>query len=230
MTEASDMLYNSQVGVVYPPQAAPLLPDRDARDYAMEALKRYLCALVFRRTNADGLEPIPFQLPLDSVQVQQPDDPKDLPLPGIGIIPGRGIHEQFGLGPPTTLDGSDDVAGPGTALLHLSDYIEPFIIEVWGSKKAERRALVAGIQAAMRQSDGSQAIYLNLPEYYGMTASFYLDATQYIDGDEVSRNRRRAQLSVLLTVCEVAVTNVRPLNASIEMTVLDGNLVATLDC
>jgi hypothetical protein len=63
-----------------------------------------------------------------------------------------------------------------------------------------------------------------------MQASFYLNSTQYIDGDEVSRNRRRAQLSVLMTVCEVALTNVRPLNASLETTVLDGNLVATLDC
>jgi hypothetical protein len=157
MTDAAALLWNSQVGVVFPAMAPAALPDKDARDYALEALRNYFCALIFRRTNAEGLDPIPFQLPLDSVQIQQPDDVKDLPLPGIGIIPGLGMHEQFGLGPPTVLEGSEGVAGPGSALLHLSDYIETVVVEVWGSKKAERRALVAGLQAALRQSDSSQA-------------------------------------------------------------------------
>lgn len=225
-----DLLYNNTAGVVYPPQATQPLPDKDARDYALERLREYMCALVFHRTGVEKQPAIPFQLPKDSVHIAQPDDVKDMPLPGIAIIPGRGVHETYGLGPPIVIDGSEGVAGPGTALRRLGDHIENFIIEVWGSKKAERRALLAGLKSALRASDSSSAIYLSLPDYYNMTAGFMLNESQPIDGDEVSRNRRRGHLMVELRVCEVALTNVRELNSSVDTRVLDGNLTLELDC
>lgn len=227
---ARDLLFNNTLGDVYPPQPAPPLPDKDARDYALERLRDYMCALIFRRTNAPGLPSIPFRLPPDSIQIQQPDDLKNLPLPGIGIVPGRGVHESFGLGPPVIQEKTAGIAGPGTALLRNGDYVEDFIIEVWGSKKAERRALVAGLKSALRANDGSYSIYLSLPQYWNMTAEFTLNESQYLDGDEVSRNRRRAHIMVTMRVCEVTLTNVRRLNASVETTVLDGNVVTELDC
>jgi hypothetical protein len=229
-TPSLALLKNNTLNVVYPPQPLPVLPDKDARDYALERLREYFCSLIFRRTNAPGLEAIPFCLPFESVLIQQPDDLKDAPLPGIAIIPGRGVHDTYGLGPPTVLEDTVGVAGPGTALLRAGDYIEPFIVEVWGSKKAERRALVAGLKAAFRANDGSSAIFLSLPAYYNETAAFELIESQYIDGDEVSRNRRRAHLMVTMRVCEVTLVNVRQMNADVATTVLDGNVFLTLDC
>ena len=52
-----------------------------------------------------------------------------------------------------------------------------------------------------------------------MTAQFSMSESQYIDGDEVSRNRRRGHLFVQLTVCEVTLVNVRRLNAAVETNV-----------
>lgn len=223
-------LYNNTLNNVYPPQATPPLPDKEARDYALEALKAYICSLIFQRTNAPGLPPIPFQLPPDSVQIEQPDDIEDLAMPGIGIIPGRAVSETYGLGPPVILDKTEGIAGPGTALQRQGDHVESIIIEAWATKKAERRALAAGIKAALRASDGSSSIYLHLPNYWGMTAGFELDETLRIDGDEVSRNRRRAHVFVTMRICEVALTNVRTLNTTLDTTVLDGNVFLTLDC
>ena len=230
MSDYTDFLFNSTLNRTYPNQQLPKLPDKDARDYALEALRKYLAALIFRRTNAEGLDSIPFQLPLDSILLYQPDSPKEAPLPGIGIIPGLGVHNSFGLGPPGLLDDTFGIAGPNTALQHISDYIEPITLEVWGSKKSERRALMAGLKAALRANDSSYAIYLKLPEYYDMQASFFLESSEYIDGDETARNRRRAHLNLTMTVCEVAVVNVRMMNASIETTVLDASAHLKLDC
>lgn len=225
-----DLLFNNTLGEVFPEQAAQPLPDKDARDYALERLKEYFCALIFQRTGGIGEPSIAFQLPEDSVHIAQPDDIKNLPLPGIGIIPGRGVHETYGLGPPVMLEKSVGIAGPGTALLRRGDYVENFVVEVWGSKIAERRALLAGLKSALRASDSSSSIYLSLPSYFDMTAGFMLNESQPIDGDEVSRNRRRGHLMVELRVCEVTLTNVRELNTSVGTTVLDGNLTMGLDC
>jgi hypothetical protein len=90
--------------------------------------------------------------------------------------------------------------------------------------------LVAGLKAAFRANDGSSAIFLSLPAYYNETAAFELIESQYIDGDEVSRNRRRAHLMVTMRVCEVTLVNVRQMNADVATTVLDGNVFLTLDC
>lgn len=225
-----DLLFNNTLGAVYPEQAVQLLPDKDARDYSLERLREYFCALIFQRTGGIGQPTIPFQLPEDSVHIAQPDDVKDLPLPAIAIIPGRGVHETYGLGPPVMLDGTVGIAGPGTALLRQGDYVENFVVEIWASKKAERRAMLAGLKSALRASDSSSSIYLSLPSYFNMTAGFMLNESQPIDGDEVSRNRRRAHLMVELRVCEVRLTNVRELNTSVGTTVLDGNLTMGLDC
>lgn len=230
MASALELLFNNTLGYVLPEQSASLLPDKDAREYALERLREYIAALVFRRTNEAGQESIPFQLPEQSIQIQQPDDLKDLPLPGIGIVPGRGYHEGFGLGPPNIIDSTQGVAGPGTALVRNSEYVEQIVIELWGSKKAERRALVAGMKSALRASDGSYGIYLSLPAYYGLTAGFALDESQYIESDETSRNRRRGHLMVTMRVTEVTLVNVRQLFASVETTVLDGSVTLELDC
>lgn len=230
MSEQSGILFNNTLNVVYPEQETPQLPDRDARDYALRRLRDYICSLVFRRTNAPGMEPIPFRLPPESVMIEQPDDVRDAPLPGVGFIPGRGVHETFGLGPPVVIESSKGIAGPDTALLRNGDYVETFTIEVWGSKKAERRALLAGLKSALRASDGSSGIYLSLPDYFNQTAGFELIESQPIDADEVSRNRRRAHLMVTMRVCEVTLINVRPMKADVTTEVLDGNLFTTLDC
>lgn len=229
MTVAQDMLYNNTLNQVWPLVPPPPLPDKDARDYALEVLRDYICALEFQRTGAVGGPTIAFTLPEKSVCIYQPDDIKDAPLPGIGVVPGLGVHDSYGLGPPPLIDGTEDIAGPGTQLQLQSEYVEPFVLEVWGSKHAERRALMAGLKAALRASDGSYSIGLKVPAYYDQVAIFTLNNSQYVDGDEVSRNRRRGHLMIELRIDEVQVVNVRPITPSVDLKVLDGNVYPALD-
>ncbi len=230
MTQPADFLYNNQLNVVWPPLPAPDLPHKDARTYALERLRDYICALIFQRTGGIGEPPIPFSLVPENVHLNQPDDITDLALPAIGVIPGRGTHESYGLGPPQLIEGTDGVGGPGTMLLRQSEYNETFVLEVWGSKIAERRALMAGLKAAFRQNDGSYELKMLLPDYFNIVASYSLNESQYIDGDEPVRNRRRGHLLIQLRVDEVVPVNVRPLTAIVEPTVLDGNTHLALDC
>ena len=151
-------------------------------------------------------------------------------MPGFGIVPTRGINEAFGLGPPVILEDTVDVFAPGTALVRGSTYEETFILEAWASKQAERVALIAGMKQALFLDNKSYSIRLTLPDYFGMVAQFTLADSQYIDGDEVSRNRRRAHIFITLQVCEVFLTNVVPFRSTADLTVLDGNLGIGLDC
>lgn len=221
---SNDLLFNNTLNHVAPEAALPKLPDRDAREHGLEALRQYIGALIFRRTNAPGLPPIEFQIPTSSIYKEQPDDVENLLLPAIGFVPSVGKHLTFGLGPPRVLEDSMGVNGHNTALLHVSDYVEPITIEVWASKIAERRAIVAGLKIALRASDASSAIYLKLPNYYGMPACFALMGSQYIDDDATVRNRRRAFLMVEMTVCEVAPCNISGLQPRASVEVLDAGV------
>lgn len=234
---AEPFLVGSSLNNVLPPRDRPPLPDRDARDYALMRFRAFLAALVYRRTGDPQQPPIPFRVPKANIHIYQPDDVENAAMPGFGLIPGRGIHETVGLGPPDAEESTANVYAPGTALIHQSDYVEVFTLEAWGSKQAERRALMAGVKSAMRQNDGSYAIRLSLPDYYDRVAEFSLDESTYIDGDEVVRNRRRAQLFIRLQVPEVALANFSTLqvqhitpSAQLGVEVLDGNVFPSIDC
>lgn len=221
---------NSTLGTVWPPRAPQPLSSKDARTHALERFKLFISLLQFQREGAPGQPPIPFFLPLDNIHLAQPDDIADLHMPGIGIIPARGTNDAFNLGPPIIQEDTVDKFGPGTAVVRSSTYEETFILEVWAEKIAERVCLIAGLKEAMRLGDTSYSIRLTLPDYFGLVAQFALADSQYIDGDEVSRNRRRGHIFINLQVCEVFLTNVTPFRADVHTTILDGMLGSGVDC
>ena len=212
-----------------PPRPLPALPDADARDYALRRFRDFLASLIYQRRGENGLT-IPFRLPKTSIHVYQPDDVRTVALPGFGFVPARGVHDAISLGPPTVIDSSKDVYGQGTVLVRKSDYTETFALEAWGSKHAERRALIAGVTPRCAPSDSSYALQLKLPQYFNQVASYSLDESQYVDDDNTVRNRRRGHLFIKLQVCEVGLINYTNLNAQLSIEVLDGNLYPTLDC
>src|SRR5690606_5486901 len=114
--QTMSFINGSSLNAVYPPRPRPPLPDRDARDYALRRLREFLAALVYRRTGAPGQPTIAFRVPKLDIHIHQPDDITNLNMPAFGIVPGRGFHETFGLGPPQIIDGTEDLYGPGTAL------------------------------------------------------------------------------------------------------------------
>lgn len=195
---------------VWPPREAQRLPDYDARNAALMAFKEFLAELIFQRSGENG-QTVPFKVPPQNIHIYQPDDIKDAGLPGFGIVPALGTTESQGLGPAPVDEDSYEDFGLGTALVSQGDYTEAFVLECWGSKQAERRALVAGVKTVLRMDQESWTLRLKLKRYYDQVATFALQDVQYVDGDEVARNRRRTLMTIVLTVPEVAIENVNPM-------------------
>lgn len=200
------------------------LPDKDGRQLALERLKRFVSLLRFRRTARVGQPALGFRLPPESIHLYLPDDPKDANLPSVAFLPGAGLHDTQGLGPPVALEETADLYGPGTAVVRLGEYVEEFVIEVMAAKHAARRAIVAGLTTALRAQEESSALRLSLPDYFGAAASFALLGSSYLEEPAAVKNRRRAHLFVELRVPELAFVRIAKLRPEIQLHVVDGNL------
>lgn len=196
-----------------------VLPSHDARWHALAQLRRYLGELVFNRSGGEGNPPIAFKLPLSSIHQFAPDDVRDLPIPGIGFLDSRGDSETYGLGPPEPLDELTISQGlpDGSYLLNVGNYVEQVTIECWGSKYHEVMALKAGIETALRTDDSGSAVYLKIPDYYGLVAAFSLANSYYVTGPETMLGRRRAHVIVDMDICEIVQVVGQPLVNTYEI-------------
>jgi hypothetical protein len=197
----------SPFGKVYPPKPSPPFPSLDIRTIALRRFAEFLSAIRFQRVGDTPGSKIEFQVPIENIFIEQPDDVKELKFPAISFLPGRGTSEALGLGPPIPLDETWNVYGKNTVLLLQGEYMESFTIEVWGSKKAERRALIAGISSALRLSELTYPIRLELPNYYGRVAEFILEGNEHIDDSDIVRGRRRGHIFVTMRLPEVQLIN-----------------------
>ena len=209
---------------------SPRLQDKDAREFALERLKEFIQCVVFRRTLDAGQEPEAFRLSEKRIHIYQPDDIVTLAPPSIGIVPSRGTHESFGLGPPSICEDSKDVYGQGTVLVIQSEYKELIGVEVWGDKHALRRGMIAGLKQVLRISEQSYALRLSLPAYFDRTVTFALNDSEYIEEPDTARNRRRGHLFLEMTVPEVLLVDYVLLKPYVDLRVTDGNLELELDC
>lgn len=211
-------LVTSPYGRVWPVRAEKPLPEVDTRSYALRRFREFLSLLRFRRAGAVGAKSIEFRVPIENIHTEQPDDVKDLKFPGIAIVPGKGTSEPIGLGPPKILEETWNVYGEGSVLVQSGEYSEDFIVEVWGSQRAERRALLAGISAALRSADDSYSVRMKLPEYFDRVVSFWLNGQMHIDDPDVVRGRRRGHLFVGMCLAEVQLINAVKLRPTTVLT------------
>lgn len=228
-----------------PPPPPPLVfPSEDARWRGLDALARWMSSLVYYRTMAPGAEPeaftLPYGVPQPSIFVEMPDNVQSLPFPCIGFLPGRGSYVAR-----SDLGGADPIPVPGDqaapvkrALVVPYDYSEQVTVEVWGSKIAERRALVAALEVAFGIYEGTTDLRLVVPDYYGLVATYTLRDAERIDDIETARGRRRAHLYVDMVVPVAQVLDVRDLTvlvqggglgaavtADVESMVIDGSMI-----
>lgn len=204
------------------------LPDVDARSYGLKVLREFMSRLVFARTGAGG-QVEKFKVPKENIFSEQPDEEIELRFPAISVLPTRGEYVSFGLGPPDVCPDSIDKFGPNTALLILGEYDETITIELWGSHRAERRALIAGLTTALRLSPDSQSLHLIMDDYYGLSAEFLLTEGQRIDDFDVVRGRRRAQLMVDMRVPDVILVNRTTLIPIIKVELVENTESLSLD-
>lgn len=179
------------------------LPAVDARTVALARFKVFCSLLDFARVGDSGGPSKSFRVPKENVLDEWPDEPKDLRLPAIAFTSARGTNQAIALGGPEPIEETMDVYGKGTVLYRLGEYVETLTVEVWGSHKAERRALMAGLEAALRADEDTLSTRLSLPDYFDRVAEFTQVDSQYVDEPDIVRGRRRGQLFVELRVPEV---------------------------
>lgn len=190
---------DAEHGDVRPLMEALPMPTQDARSVALGALAGWISTLRFLRAGNIGGPPIPFRLPKQRVHQEQPDDAEQLRFPCAVFVPQRGLYVS-GIGGGDVDDATRDVWAPDSVVLGLGEYTESVAIELWASKKAERRALIAGLETAMQTAESTQMLRLRLPGYFNTTATFALSDQERIDEPDAVRNRRRARLYVTLSV------------------------------
>jgi hypothetical protein len=220
--EAAFTLLGHWFGDTYPERKINPLPPSTARDFALRRFREFFSLLTFSRKGTTENDPISFKIPIDRIFTEQPDNIPDLNFPALGMIPSRGIHNTYGLGPPDFIEDSFDTYGQGTALLLQGEYTERFQVEAWATHPAERQALLAGVQGALRVSQRSQALTLTLPDYFDRVATFRLDESQNVDDPDLVRNRRRGLLEVELTVPEVLLVDTVTLRPAVRVRAVDG--------
>jgi hypothetical protein len=197
------------------------LPAYDARTHALTRFADFLAALEWSRPGNIGAPPVSYVIPREDIHLDQPDDPTSLNFPSIAFMPARGQHDQYVLGPSRVIEESYGVYGRCTVLLLQGEYIEPFMVEAWGSHIADRRSILAGIEAVLRMNQRSNALQLSLPDYYDRVASFSLLDSQYIDDPDVVRGRRRGQVALELRVPEVVLVDAVTMRPRLCVEVVD---------
>jgi hypothetical protein len=220
--DAARLVLGPILGDVYPPAPSRSLPDFDARTHAVRRFCDFIAALEFSRTGeAPGQQAIAYRIPRAQVFEEQPDEPERLRFPSVAILPGRGVHDNWRLGPVDLIDETRERWGRGTALADLGEYVEPILVESWGSHPAERRSVLAGIESVIRLGQRSSALRLLLPAYYDRVATFQLNESQYVDDPDLVRGRRRGNVMLELRVQEVVLVDVVTLRPLVEVQAVD---------
>lgn len=217
----SDAMYRLLQGtpwgaVGFPPRPNPPPPAADGRTACLRILRRFISELTFfregdvdRATGKRG-SPIPFQLPLRDIHIEWPDNETDLVFPSIIFLSGgTATYDTIGF-VSYVEEATRDIYAPGTVIAWMGEYVENLIIEIWTAKKAERRAILAGLEAAMSPTEQMYGLRFRVPEYFNQLVSYSLDTREIADEPDSALNRRRARLNVDMRFTQVSLVNYTP--------------------
>jgi hypothetical protein len=210
--ELRGLLFGNPFGEIYPPRQNPPPPIVDGRTHALRVLKRYFQELQFNRsggTDENGVvrPPITFTLPERDIHIEWPDNPEDVHLPAIALLAeDRGQYEAIGMTSYVDEE-SRNKYGDDTIIIWMSEYQETFVVELWAQTKAQRRAILAGLEVAFSPLQQMAGIRFRMPEYFDQLVCFELQNKEIVEDDLAVRNRRRARLRVLMRFNVVALVN-----------------------
>lgn len=217
-------------GNVYPAKELPIPSTIDGRTAALRLLRRYISELTFYRTGPLVSEatastdrvygaPIAFRIKEENIFIEAADKEVELSLPTIAIDPGKGIYNPIGLTAWNDPD-TQDVYGKGTIVTWMSEYQETLTIEISASNRAERRALVLGLEQALNPTEQMSALRFKMDAYYGQLCAFSLNAREF-DDSEAMDGRRKARLEVDLTFTQCALVNYTEMNPMLGIIVTE---------
>lgn len=223
------VLFGTPFGEVFPPRPNPRPLSIDGRTAALRVLREYATQLTFYRANGRGLPPIPFQVKPENFHIEQPDGVVDMVTPSIVVIPGPNADfNAIGLNGYVEED-SVDVYAKNTVVQWQSEYNERIQLEVWASSKAERRALLAGLEVAFTPTEQMYGLRFTMPEYFDELVCFSLFRRR-LDETDAGRNRRKAQLELEMRFTTVALVNCVTMRPQLVLEVdVDGDTNLPID-
>jgi|ERR1700722_2280464 len=218
-------------GQVFPPKSAAPFPALDGRTAALYVLRDYVTALTFWRYAGPSAPPTAFQIKPENFYVEWPDFTADMVTPSVAIVHSRADYDVIGL-VSYIEEETQDVYAPNTVLQWQAEYVETINLEIWTSKKSERRALLAGLETAFSPTEQASGLRFKMPLYYNELVVFTLMRREIMDEPDAARNRRRAQLEMEMRFNIVALVNVVDAKPVIKVNVdvdLDTNIPVNLD-
>lgn len=209
-------LLGNPFGEVFPvrPNPPPLV--FDGRTAALRLLRTYITNLTFyRRGNVNG-PPVAFTLKTNQFQIEPPDSPTDMVLPSIAVLPGKAIYDNIGL---TSYIEEEtlNLYSQGTVLQWQSEYMETIQLEITTATKAERRAMMAGLEIAFSPTEQMAGLRFFMPEYFGEPVMFMLNGRQLREDEQSTKKRRVATMEFEMRFNVVALVNAVSLQPTIKV-------------
>lgn len=223
--ELGKLIQGFPFGDVNPPRERPHNLPIDGRTAGLKVLKRYIQELTFYRPDEEGKPPIPYRIPGENIYIEWPDYEQEIEFPSIVFLAtGSGSYEALGLAGVQVDETTRDEFGQGTVLQPIAEYVETFALEIWASKRSERRSILAGLEASLVPTEALYGIRFIMPEFYNQTALFTVMQSRRIDDADGARGRRRAQIDL-----EMRFTIVTPVNYNVLTPTIKVNTDVDLD-
>ncbi len=185
----------------------------DGRTIALRTLAQYIAALNFYLPGpAAGGPNIKFNIPVENFFIEWPDAKQSMPFPSIAVVHDTANYDVIGLVSYVEED-SLNVFAPNTVVQWQSEYIENIQLEVWCTEKAERRAILSGIETAMSPTEQMSGVRFRMPNYYNQLVCFTLNNRKLIDDPRSAGGRRSATLGIEMrfnVVALVQATTMKP--------------------
>jgi hypothetical protein len=211
------LLVGDPWGELHPPRDNPPPLSEDGRTVALRIFKLYLSELVFYRRMGEGVAPSRFQIPEKDIHIEWPDYEADMVFPSIVLQAiGPATYNPIGLGGYIE-EKSLHVYAPGTAVQWQNEYTETFAIDIYASKKSERRAIIAALIPALSPTEQMYGIRFHMPDYYEQLVCFSLEDREIFEDADAARNRRRARVRVEMRYNDVALVNVGGLTVQMKV-------------
>jgi hypothetical protein len=212
-----DLLFGNPFGEVYPPKPNPEPLAVDGRTVALRLLREYIAAQNFWRSMGPNVPPKRFNIPVEHIHIEWPDNEEDMVTPSIAFVQKtEGVYAPIGL-TCYVEERTQDMFGPGTVVQWQSEYTEPFQIEVHASKKPERRGILAALETCLTPTEQMYGLRFRMPDYFDQLVCFSLQSKRINDDQNSAKDQRVAVLNVEMRHHVVALVNYRPLGATVTV-------------
>lgn len=196
-------------------QVLTFVRETDTRDALAEGLQQYLEDLSI--TWAGGRE-------LRFVEVRKvwsvPEEPAKYPSAAI-VADAPAEYEAAEMVPELEQVGD----GTGRYLRFVSEMKQSFDLVIWATDPKERAGLVTMVQDAMNPAEFMTGLRLELPQYFGLRATYEpMDVFYDDDGESAQRRWRRAIMTISANVpVAVPVGAIPTMSTQTQVHVTDGS-------